>query len=71
MKKKKAYQLMRDIKPIEMPYDVWRFFTNCNKNIYFASEQASFGEDYGSIEEIRAAIKWFVEQFGGEVKWNE
>lgn len=71
MKKKKAYQLMRDIKPVEMPYNVWRFFTNCDKQITFASEQASFGEDYGDIKEIRTAIEWFVDQFGGKVKWND
>jgi len=48
-----------------------RFFVEGNRKIYFCGDQASFGEDYGTVEELRKAIKWFVEEFGGKVKWEE
>lgn len=39
--------------------------------ISYANGDVSLGEgDYGSLEQMREAIEWLVEQFGGEVKWG-
>jgi len=68
---KPAYKHMKKVDDIEMPWHVMRFFVEGNRKIYFCGDQASFGEDYGTVEELRKAIKWFVEEFGGKVKWEE
>jgi hypothetical protein len=69
MKLKEQLELQSDI---EVPWSVWRLFgsENC-KYISIRGDQASFGEDYGSKEELRAAIAWYVEQLGGKVEWDK
>jgi hypothetical protein len=54
----------------EVPFNVWNKFGERTKFISFFGDQISLGEDYASLEEVRAAIEWYVEQLGGEVKWN-
>jgi hypothetical protein len=58
---------------IEVPWNVWRMFGNKSKNgtIEIRGDQASFGEDFGSKEELRVAIEWYVDQLGGKVKWGK
>lgn len=58
---------------IEVPWNVWRMFGNRAKcgTIQIRGDQASFGEDFGSKEELRAAIAWYVDQLGGKVKWDK
>ena len=58
---------------IEVPWNVWRMFGNRDKcgTIQIRGDLASFGEDFGSKEELRAAIAWYVDQLGGKVKWEE
>lgn len=70
MKQKKAYKVMKKQPPIEMPYHVMRFFTEGNRTITFCGDQASFGEDYGSIEELREVVEWLAAQFNGKVAWE-
>jgi hypothetical protein len=56
---------------IEVPWGVWRMFACENgRSISVNGNHASFGGDYGSKEELRAAIAWYVDQLGGKVKWE-
>lgn len=56
---------------VEVPFDVWRMFGNeTGRSIELLGEQISLGEDYGSLEECRNAIAWYVEQLGGTVEWK-
>lgn len=69
--KKKAIDLIGSTPPIKFPHNVSRFFIGGPHSIEFASEQASFGEDYGSLTELRSAVEWLVDQLGGKVKWSK
>lgn len=68
MKIKEQLKLQKNI---EVPYHVWRMFGEDCKVIIMAGDQASFGEDFGSLQELRSAIQWYVEQLGGKVKWEK
>lgn len=70
-KKKKAHKKMKYVEPIKMPYNVMRFFVEGSREITFANDQASLGEDYGTIEELRDVVEWLADQFGGKVEWND
>ena len=50
-----------------VPYDVYKIIGG--KTLELAGDQVSLGEDFVSMEEARAAVKWYVEQLGGKVKW--
>ena len=58
---------------IEVPFDVWRLFGSKEKNgtITMMGHQASFGEDYGTLPELRSAIEWYVDQLGGKITWEK
>lgn len=58
---------------IEVPWNVWRMFGNVEKTavIYVQGNQASFGEDFGDLEELRTAIEWYADQLGGKIKWEK
>ena len=68
MKLNEQLKLQKDI---EVPFHVWRMFGDQCKLISLAGNQASLGEDYGTREELREAIGWYVEQLGGKVKWDK
>ena len=68
MKIKEQLKLQKDI---EVPYHVWRIFGQNCKLIIMAGNQASFGEDFGSLQELRSAVQWYVEELGGKVKWEK
>ena len=68
MKVKDQLRLQKDI---EVPYNVWRFFSPQSKIITLSADQASFGEDYGTEQELRTAIEFYVDQLGGKVKWEK
>lgn len=57
-------------KDIEVPWESWRFFGNNSKIILVSGKEASFGEDFGTVEELRDAIEFYVDQLGGKVKWE-
>jgi hypothetical protein len=54
---------------VEIPWEVRRFFPGATKAISFSGSDISVGEDYGSLENLQAAVEWFVKQFGGKVTW--
>jgi hypothetical protein len=56
---------------IEVPWNVWRMFGERSKIVTVAGNQASFGEDYGTQEELRYAIEWYADQLGGTIKWEK
>lgn len=68
MKLKEQLKLQKNI---EVPYYVWRMFGDQCKFIILAGSQASLGEDYGTIEELRKAVEFYVEQLDGSVKWSK
>lgn len=68
MKLKEQLKLQKDI---EVPFDVWRMFGKNCKVISMSGDQASLGEDFGSLQELRTAIQWYVDQLGGTVKWEK
>lgn len=68
MKLKEQLKLQKNI---EVPYHVWRMFGQNCKVISMAGDQASFGEDFGSLQELRSAVQWYVEELGGKVKWEK
>lgn len=70
MKKQKTIKqlLSNPPQPPEIPWHVWTKLGDKNLSIF--GNQVSFGEgDYASLEEMQAALTWYVEQFGGTVKW--
>lgn len=69
---KTVKDILDEYKDISVPWNVWRFFGNENgKVISFGGDTASFGEDYGNIDELRNAVEWYVKQLGGKVKWRK
>jgi hypothetical protein len=70
---KKLAEQLKLQSDIPVPYNVWRMFGEKSKNgtITVAGNQASFGEDYGTKEELRSAIEWYAEQLGGKIKWEK
>jgi hypothetical protein len=68
MKIKEQLKLQKDI---ELPWHVWRFFGKQSSSVLVRGDQASFGEDFGSQEELRKAIEWYADQLGGKIKWEK
>jgi nitric oxide reductase activation protein len=58
------------VRELEVPHHVWTCFGERVKFISFFGDQISLGEDFASLEEVRKALAWYVEQFGGKVKWT-
>lgn len=57
---------------VEVPYFCWVLFGEAAKRITISdSEQICLGEDYKSIDQIRDALDWYVDQFGGKTKWGK
>jgi hypothetical protein len=57
---------------VEVPYRVWVLFGDqCKTILLSGSNQISLGEDYKSVDDIRKALDWYVEQFDGKVKWKK
>lgn len=68
MKIKEQLKLQKNI---EVPFEVWRMFGKNCKVVTIAGDQASLGEDYGSLQELRSAVQWYVDQLDGKVKWEK
>ncbi len=68
MKIQEQLKLQSDI---EVPWHVWSKFSDKCKVVSISGNQASFGEDYGTLEELRRAIEWYADQLGGEVRWKK
>jgi hypothetical protein len=67
----KLAEKLKSHKDIEVPFEVWRFFGTEAKIIAIAGNNASLGEDFGSLNELRHAVAWYVDQLGGEVTWKK
>lgn len=68
--KKLVYQLKLQ-RNIEVPFEVWALFGENCKTITIAGNQASFGEDYAELAQLRKAIEWYADQLGGKIKWEK
>jgi hypothetical protein len=67
---KKLKEQLKLQKDIEVPYHVWRFLGANSKFILVRGDEASLGEDFGKIEELRKAVEFYVDQLGGKIKWE-
>jgi hypothetical protein len=68
---KKAIDILRENKRVEVPYHVWTTFGEGCKEIIFSSKEASLGLDFKSEEQIKKSLEWYVNQFGGTVEWTK
>lgn len=68
---KKLLNQLKLQKDIEVPHSVWSLFGENCKKITIAGNQASFGEDYAEVDQLRNAIDWYADQLGGKVKWEK
>lgn len=70
--KTRAIDNLKNAPPeIPVPWEVWSLWGHAAKRIDFAGDQASLGEDYAKLDRIRFALEWYVDQFGGNVKWEK
>jgi len=74
-KRPPAYKLLLEIPPpVEIPYNVWTKLGIPNKDIAyiaFNGEQLQLGEgDFCTLEELRSATEWLVNQLGGAITWQ-
>lgn len=69
MKKQKTLkQILSNPPQVAVPWAVWTKLGD--KHVSILGNQVSFGDsDYATIEEMQTALTWYVEQFGGTVKW--
>lgn len=57
---------------VPVPWGVSRLIDIPKHGIEILGDQAYLGTgDAGTLEEIREALDWMVEQFGGSVKWED
>lgn len=57
---------------VSMPWHVMRVLSSDEiKEIEVVGNQISLGQDFVSLEEARSAVKWYVEQLGGTVRWSK
>ncbi len=58
---------------IEVPWHVWTKFGQSAKRITVMGRQVALTDegDFGTIEELREALGFYVEQLGGTVKWSK
>jgi hypothetical protein len=70
MKLKEQLKLQKDI---EVPWNVWTKFGENAKFISVHGNQASLTNtaDYANMEELRAALGWYVDQLGGSIQWEK
>lgn len=70
MSEKRLIDSLNESKPIDVPWNVWRFIGD--KQIDLAGDQARIGgDDFGTKEELRTAVEFYVTQLGGKVKWEK
>jgi hypothetical protein len=55
-----------------VPYKVWTTFAERQFSMDIMGDQISINDgDYKSLDEIREALDWMVQQFGGSTEWNK
>lgn len=69
----KVIEQVKIQKDIEVPWNVWTKFGESAKHITIMGKQVSLTSegDFGSVEELRKAVEFYVEQLGGTVKWSK
>jgi hypothetical protein len=71
---KEKYDAIQEIgTDVQIPFHVARF-TSTRGSLLIFGDQVSIGTDdadFGSLEECRQAIEWYVQQLGGAVKWQK
>lgn len=67
---RRAIDLLHETPPIEIPFNVWRMFRDTAAETRVHGNEISFGTDYGSLQEMRDAIKWYAAQLGGTITWE-
>ncbi len=67
---RRAIDEMRN-QDIPIPWQVNRFL-DLDGKLPVSGDQASLskGGDYGTLEDMRNAVEWLANQFGGKVKWE-
>jgi len=64
-------------KGIKVPWHVWTKFHTSPVEVQFWGNQINLspesGEspDFATLEELRDAVQWYVEQLGGQVVWPD
>lgn len=69
--KKQLIDYLKEPSKLDVPWHVWRFIGNNSKQIDLAGDQACLGGDFGTLQELRTAVEWYVKQLGGQVKWEK
>jgi hypothetical protein len=56
-----------------IPYHVWRIMPGHKDCVAVFDDQISIANDGDlvTVDELRKAIEWYVEQLHGEVKWKD
>ncbi len=70
MKTKKLVNQLDEYNPITVPYDVWRFVGSKELDVMGNQACLSVTSDFGTKEQLRNALDWYVDQLGGKVKWE-
>ncbi len=65
---KRAIDTLTEQPEIEVPFEV--YCVTGKRTIMFAGDVSSIGEDFVSLEQTRAALEWYVNQYGGNVVWD-
>lgn len=57
----------------ELPWNVWTALQEKPGSITIFGDQVIMTEDgdYKSVAEVREALDWLANQFGGKVKWSK
>lgn len=57
---------------IEVPWHVWTKFGEQCKHVEIMGNHAFLTKtgDSGTLQELQAAVEWYVTQLGGKVKWE-
>jgi len=55
---------------VHVPFEHGRFFKSHATIDLDGFGNVSFGEDFGTLNEVRNALEWYVAQMGGKVKWK-
>jgi hypothetical protein len=71
MKISERVAAINELEKVETPWEVKRIF---GEVILFGSQVSVVGDDcrdYADVDDMRKAIAWLAEQFGGTVKWTK
>lgn len=69
---KTLHERMVEDHKIEVPWKVWTKMGEDFKymEVFGSNAYLSTSADSGTLDELRVAVEFYVEQLGGEVKWG-